>query len=193
MLLLKWKSPTFRTERTTFLTFSERPFLDLQLSWGSSSTQHLLSNSYIERHPLLRGQPLKTCRRPVMLAMAMPADPSGRCTTWGTSVVLLHSASKTNFLNLFYWYTIFPLPSFPPPPPTFFGLFSEIFTHMQFMVMRYSSCISFSVADPDPSDPYVFGPPESGSGSINQRYGSGSGSFYHQSKIVIITLIPTAL
>jgi hypothetical protein len=34
-----------------------------------------------------------------------------------------------------------------------------------------------SVADPDPSDPYVFGPP--GSGSIRQRYGSGSGSFYH--------------
>jgi hypothetical protein len=33
-----------------------------------------------------------------------------------------------------------------------------------------------SVADPDPPDPRVFGPP--GSGSINQRYGSGSGSFY---------------
>ncbi len=40
-----------------------------------------------------------------------------------------------------------------------------------------------SVADPDPSDPYVFGPP--GSGSISQRYGSGSGSgsFYHQGKL----------
>ena len=36
-----------------------------------------------------------------------------------------------------------------------------------------------SVADPDPSDPYVFGPP--GSGSISQRYGSGS--FNHLSKI----------
>jgi hypothetical protein len=33
-----------------------------------------------------------------------------------------------------------------------------------------------SVADPDPR---VFGPPGSGSGSISQRYGSGSGSFYH--------------
>jgi hypothetical protein len=31
-----------------------------------------------------------------------------------------------------------------------------------------------SVADPDPPDPHVFGPPESGSGSISQRYGSGS-------------------
>jgi hypothetical protein len=48
-----------------------------------------------------------------------------------------------------------------------------------------------SVADPDPSDPYVFGPP--GSGSISQRYGSGSRSFYHQAKIVRKTLIPTAL
>jgi hypothetical protein len=34
----------------------------------------------------------------------------------------------------------------------------------------------FSVADPDPR---VFGPPGSGSGSISQRYRSGSGSFYH--------------
>jgi hypothetical protein len=41
-----------------------------------------------------------------------------------------------------------------------------------------------SVADPDPPDPHVFGPP--GSGSIGQRYGyvSGSGSFYHHAKIV---------
>ncbi len=42
------------------------------------------------------------------------------------------------------------------------------------------------VADPDPR---VFGPPESGSGSTSQRYGSGS--FYHQAKIVRKTLIPT--
>jgi hypothetical protein len=36
------------------------------------------------------------------------------------------------------------------------------------------------------ADPYVFGPP--GSGSNSQRYGSGSGSgtFYHQAKIVKI-------
>jgi hypothetical protein len=36
-----------------------------------------------------------------------------------------------------------------------------------------------------------FGPPGSGSGSISQRYGSGS--FYHQTKIVRKTLIPTVL
>ncbi len=46
-----------------------------------------------------------------------------------------------------------------------------------------------SVADPDPPDPHVFGPP--GSGSISQRYGSGSGSFYHPAVRKI--LIPTAL
>jgi hypothetical protein len=34
-----------------------------------------------------------------------------------------------------------------------------------------------SQCDPDPSDPYVFGPP--GSGSISQRYRYGFGSFYH--------------
>ncbi len=34
---------------------------------------------------------------------------------------------------------------------------------------------SSSVGDPDPEpDPQVYGPPGSGSGSINQRYGSGS-------------------
>ncbi len=49
-----------------------------------------------------------------------------------------------------------------------------------------------SAADPDP-DPHVFGPP--GSGSISQRYGSGSGSesFYHHAKIVRKTLIPTTV
>jgi hypothetical protein len=40
--------------------------------------------------------------------------------------------------------------------------------------------------DPDPLDPYVFGPP--GSGFISRRYGSGSGSgsgsFYNHAKIV---------
>ncbi len=34
-----------------------------------------------------------------------------------------------------------------------------------------------SVADPDPTDPHVFGSPGSGSGSISQKYGSES--FYH--------------
>jgi hypothetical protein len=44
-----------------------------------------------------------------------------------------------------------------------------------------------SVPNPDPPDPHVFGP----SGSISQRYGSGSGSFYQLAKIVRKTLIPT--
>jgi hypothetical protein len=44
-----------------------------------------------------------------------------------------------------------------------------------------------NVPNPDPPDPPVFGPP--GSGSIRQaRYGSGSGSFYLQAKIVRNTL-----
>jgi hypothetical protein len=46
-----------------------------------------------------------------------------------------------------------------------------------------------SVADPDPPDPHVFGPP--GSGSTSQRYGSGS--FYNHAKIVRKALIPTIL
>jgi hypothetical protein len=44
---------------------------------------------------------------------------------------------------------------------------------------------------PDPPDPNVFGPP--GSGSISQTLRYGSGSFYHQAKIVRKTLIPTVL
>ncbi len=53
--------------------------------------------------------------------------------------------------------------------------------------------VCFSVADPDPDSSYlyVFGPP--GSGSISQRCGSGSGSFYYRAKIERKTLIPTAL
>jgi hypothetical protein len=43
---------------------------------------------------------------------------------------------------------------------------------------------NISVSDPGP---YAFGPP--GSGSISQRYGSGS--FYHQEKTVRKTLIST--
>jgi hypothetical protein len=45
--------------------------------------------------------------------------------------------------------------------------------------------------DPDPSDPYVYGPPGSGSGSFSQRYGSGS--FHQQAKIVKKNLIQTVL
>ncbi len=32
--------------------------------------------------------------------------------------------------------------------------------------------VSSTVVDPDPYDPYVFGPPGSASGSVRQRYGS---------------------
>jgi hypothetical protein len=49
----------------------------------------------------------------------------------------------------------------------------------------------FSVVDPDP-DPHVSRPPGAGSGSTCQRYGSGSGSFYH-AKIVRKTLIPSIM
>jgi hypothetical protein len=76
--------------------------------------------------------------------------------------------------------------------------YSVTHTNFKFWI-RYRSCLSglqsSSVADPDPPDPHVFGPPGSGSGSISQRYGpvSGSGSFYHQAKKVRKTLIPTAL
>jgi hypothetical protein len=41
------------------------------------------------------------------------------------------------------------------------------------------------------ADPYVCGPPEYRSGSISQRYGSGS--FCHQAKIVTKALIPAVL
>ncbi len=59
--------------------------------------------------------------------------------------------------------------------------------------------VIFSVADPnpdpDPPDPRVFGPPGYGSGPISQRYGSGSGSgsFYHEAKIVRKSLTSTVL
>jgi hypothetical protein len=61
---------------------------------------------------------------------------------------------------------------------------SQLFSLLLFLVL----C---SVADPDPPDPRVFGPPGFGSGSTSQRYGSGS--FYHHAKIVRKTLIPTVL
>jgi hypothetical protein len=51
---------------------------------------------------------------------------------------------------------------------------------------NHHDSIQNSVVDPDP---YVFGPP--GSGSASQRYESGS--FHHQAKIVRKALIPTVL
>ncbi len=73
-------------------------------------------------------------------------------------------------------------------------------TGLRILILHFSSVaycfegrlynLQSSVADPDP---HVFGRP--GSGSISQKYGSGSdsGSFYRQAKIVRKTLIPSAL
>jgi hypothetical protein len=68
--------------------------------------------------------------------------------------------------------------------------FHRIYDRIDYYVVPYAVS---SVLDPDPNppDPNVFGPP--GSGSISQRCGSGSGSFYHQAKIVRKTLILTVL
>jgi hypothetical protein len=52
--------------------------------------------------------------------------------------------------------------------------------------LRQKVSVPASVADPDPQDPYVFGPPGYGSGS-------GSGSFYNQAKMERKTLFPTLL
>ncbi len=66
-----------------------------------------------------------------------------------------------------YRVCLFGPPPSPPPPPHPVGT------------------VGTSVADQDPPDPHVFGP----SGSIIQRYGSGS--FYHYAKILRKILIPT--
>jgi hypothetical protein len=82
------------------------------------------------------------------------------------------------------------------------GAFSDGWVELSFSVFGPWSdfdlsfvlfCPFASVADPDPSDPYFFGPPGSGSRSASQRYGSGFGSFYHQEKMVKKTLIFTVL
>jgi hypothetical protein len=53
------------------------------------------------------------------------------------------------------------------------------------------SIVSVKVADTYPLDSYDFWPP--GSGSVSTSYGSGSGFFYHQEKILRKTLIHTVL
>ena len=65
----------------------------------------------------------------------------------------------------------------------FFSLSQRVFVSLLWFKQRNIGTVSISVADPDPQDPYVFLPPS----SISQRYGSGS--FYHQAKIVRKTLI----
>ncbi len=59
------------------------------------------------------------------------------------------------------------------------------------MMKKQTNIVKISVPDPDPPDPRVFCPP--GSGSTSQRYGSGSGSFYHHAKIIRKILNPTIL
>jgi hypothetical protein len=62
------------------------------------------------------------------------------------------------------------------------GVVDPLLTHEleQLRNIRFvASCLLFFVHSV--ADPYVFGPP--GSGSISQRYGSGS--FYHQAKILL--------
>jgi len=60
----------------------------------------------------------------------------------------------------------------------------HLHTDMELVFMVHTSVA-------DPPDPRAFGPPRCG--SISQRYGSGSGSFYLQAKIVRKTLISTVL
>jgi hypothetical protein len=72
----------------------------------------------------------------------------------------------------------------PPPPPTFWHLPLQPFPSLSLLlfldnffhdlILKISYAFTTSVGDPEP-DPNVFGRP--GSGSISQRYGSGSGSF----------------
>ena len=57
--------------------------------------------------------------------------------------------------------------------------------HLKFSCKKMCRCYN-NVADPDPEGPDVFGPP--GSGSISQKYGSGS--FYHQKVTVPTVPVP---
>ncbi len=66
---------------------------------------------------------------------------------------------------------------------------SWVYTRQNHEKFRDFVYVKISVADPDPLDPHVFGPP--GSGSTSQMYGSGS--FYHHANIESKTLIPTIL
>jgi hypothetical protein len=64
----------------------------------------------------------------------------------------------------------------------------------RFFLKIFAGLCNHKISVPDPKqDPHVFGPPGSVTESISQRYGSGSGSFYQQAKIVRKTLILTVL
>ncbi len=91
-----------------------------------------------------------------------------------------------NFFESFIWD--------PPEPDPDFNHSISIFdtTLLKKVNQKPYGTQTISVADPDADldpDPYVFGPP--GSEFVSQRYESGS--FYHQTKIVRKTLIPTVL
>jgi hypothetical protein len=58
---------------------------------------------------------------------------------------------------------------------------------MQLLLSEVFRC--FKAVFRSVADPYVFTPPGSASGSVCHRYGSGSGSFNHQAKIIRKTLI----
>jgi hypothetical protein len=73
------------------------------------------------------------------------------------------------------------------------GYFSLLYKAMLRIRIRIRIRMFLDRLDPNPSDPNVFGPPGSESGSISQRFRSGSESFYHQAKILRKTLIPAAL
>ncbi len=58
----------------------------------------------------------------------------------------------------------------------------EVSTAVQCTLRSYQSSLpatSVGDPDPDPKGSYVFGPPGSGTGSISQRYGSGSLCFHY--------------
>ncbi len=66
---------------------------------------------------------------------------------------------------------------------------AEVINYHQIYICAHIYSRNYSsVADPDPQ---IFGPPGSGSVSVGERYASGS--FYHQTKILRKTLIPTVL
>jgi hypothetical protein len=58
-----------------------------------------------------------------------------------------------------------------------YTIYSTVLAHVRIVYAGSSVADPDPNPDPDPPDPHVFGHPGSGSGSIGQRYGSGS--FYH--------------
>jgi hypothetical protein len=60
------------------------------------------------------------------------------------------------------------------------------FLHLELstkFVLFFCYIVTSPNSDPDPPDPHVFGPP--GSGSISQRYGSGSSKSNNQKNLKI--------